>query len=862
MKSLFRKFSFISFLLALFLAFFVPIKPAAAQIKIPKDKIKIPVKTPQLPDLDRWLQEEPPVSTSLPDVIFDIPFLDDFNPPQATSLMFLPMSPGATIPLLPGIWEADFQSYCLKAGTYAPGGGDGYAYAPLKGKQADIVENILKNSVYHPEINQQDIQLLLWAIIARSKLSECDQNLQKTAKVLITPKEYDRLNGGALGKIPAPVLKAALDKLPPAVREVFDAENRIREMVTSSVSAPYGEVERVAIWVGEVLPPPDSREMPEGRWSYVPDGYFIRFFPYGYATTKTQIYYPENFTIETDDDGLITSIADRRETKIQITYDKNIEPLFWAGDDRVAGLAFKELVLSWAGPTGVTESRTIKNSGWVLAGVPTGDGQPESNSSSRFAGAAERYKWSVAHRNQVLELKDKLATVNPELKTMSAETAWSVIYLGNYCEALKQVMADLAASSGNQEGGLPDNSKTELAGLAYRAWMKGLSLLANGQLGMATADQTQAVFKDQQIRAIAFSPDLLRAMSLKVPADGDDWATPENFSSGESSKDLETGLKALSLTRELPVYKWVKPQAPKWETESKPKKKTSSGLPEFIPNKNVAQPGNTGRQRLGQSGRKAGSDRGKKAAERTRKVIKWFSGGTSAASGAAGKLLGAGTPYGIPKTMATHTIGGTVRLWGECIDLIAIDPSRSDYTILAVPEPGTFQAVQPGDGVTRTRAQAVNSFLSTGVDLMAKLRAARFSVERCSGARQAGDSQWARRQQENALKYERESGLAMIEAADKMEALVRICESEHVPDTRITPELIESYKITVRQEGFAPEELEALRALNITEEEIAEIKAGILEEEVEGPESLYESSLELAQALREFSAELLKLPIL
>jgi len=102
----------------------------------------------------------------------------------------------------------------------------------------------------------------------------------------------------------------------------------------------------------------------------------------------------------------------------------------------------------------------------------------------------------------------------------------------------------------------------------------------------------------------------------------------------------------------------------------------------------------------------------------------------------------------------------------------------------------------------------------------------------------------------------------MIEAADKMEALVRICESEHVPDTRITPELIESYKITVRQEGFGPEELEALRALNITEEEIAEIKAGILEEEVEGPESLYESSLELAQALREFSAELLKLPSL
>ncbi len=862
MSALFRKLSLISLLLAICLAFLVPIKLAEAQIKIPKDKIKIPVKTPQLPDLDRWLQEEPPVSTSLPDVIFDISFLDDFNPPRASSLMFLPMSSEATIPLLPGIWEAYFQSYCLKAGTHAPGAGDGYAYAPLKGKQADIVENILKNSVSHPEISQRDIQLLLWAIIARSKLSECDQNLQKTAKALITPKEYARLNGGALGRIPAPVLNAALDKLPPVARDVFDAENRIREMVTSSVSVPYEEVERVAIRVGEVLPPPDSREIPSGRWSCDPDGYFIRFFPYGYSTTKTQIYCPEIFTIEMDDNGLITSIADRRGTEIQISYDESIEPLFFAGDDRVTGLAFKELVLSWTGARGVMESRTIKNSGWVLAGIPAGDGKPESNSSSRFAGAAERYKWSVAHRNQVLELKDKLATVNPDLKTMPAETAWSVIYLGNYCEALKQVMADLAASSGNQEGGLPDNSKTELAGLVYRAWMKGLSLLANGQLGMATADKTQAASKDRQLRAPALSQYLLRAISSNVSPDVNDWAIPENFSSSESLENIEMGLKALNQARELPMYKWVKPQAPKWKIESRPKKKTSSGLPEFIPNKNVAQPGNTGSQRLGQSGRKAGSDRGKKAAERTRKVINWFSGGTSAASGAAGKLLGAGTPYGMPKMIVSHTIGGTVGIWGESIDLIAIDPSRSDYTILAVLEPGTFQAVQPGDGVTKTRAQAVNSFLSAGIDLVAKLRAARFSVERCSGARQAGDSQWARRQQENALKYERESGLAMIEAADKMEALVRICKSEHVPDTRITSELIESYKITIREQGFSPEELETLRALNITEEEIAEIKAGILEEEVEGPESLYESSLELAQALREFSAELLKLPSL
>jgi len=834
------------------------ILPSGAQFNKLKDKLKIPVKAPQVPDLDKLLQEEPPVSTTLTDAIYDIPFLDAYNPQHGALMTFLPATAQGSFPLLPGLWEGQFQSYCLRAGTYAPGEGDGYVYAPLKGKQAEIVSSILKNSVYHPEIKQQDIQLLLWAIIARSKLSECSPGIQQTAKVLLAPKEYDRLNGGALGKIPQPVLDAAMQKLPPLARDVLQVETRLRDMFLSPVLAPYHEVESVAVRVGEVLPPPDSRDIPWGRWSYDLDGYFVRYFPYGYRTTRTQIYYPENFILATDENGLITVIVDRQGTGLQIIYDQNMAPLFFGGDDQVVGLAFKELILTWSGPDGVTSTRSIRDTGWVLAGIPVGGGKPDSTAGPRFADASERYNFALAHRDEVLELKNKLARINPELKTLPDSAAWSVIFLGNYCEAIRQAILETAKVPVNQL----DDMYAEFLRLPYRAWMKGLALLANGDLQAEAGDYLPEEYADSlQEWATSGPSNHPSNLSFSFPAAEIFTSEVEGIFSGIKKGWNESGQQKLSKARELPKYVWVRKEQPKWEKETRPKKLSPSGLPLFVPDKKVAQPGNTGKQRLGQSGRKAGSGNGREAAENTRKMINWFSRGTSAGSFAAGKVLGTTTPYGIPKAVAGYTIGRTVGLWGECIDAISMDPPRSDYTVLARPEPGTFTPVQPGGKVTRARAEAINGLMTAVVDLTSKLRAARFSVERHSGAVRAGDQEWAKRQLENAIRYERESGLSMLTVAGKLEALLRVAQTEGLPDTQLTPELIESYRQSLGQTGFSAEELEACRALNLTDEEIEEMKSAILSEEpLEGPASLYETTKKLAAALREFAQMLLALP--
>src|SRR5205809_8008122 len=90
------------------------------------------------------------------------------------------------------------QSYCLHAGTQGLDAGDGYLYAPPKGPAEDAVMTIVRNSVNHPEIPQHDIQVLLWAIIARAKFEDLAPEMKATASRLLTPRQLAALNRSAL----------------------------------------------------------------------------------------------------------------------------------------------------------------------------------------------------------------------------------------------------------------------------------------------------------------------------------------------------------------------------------------------------------------------------------------------------------------------------------------------------------------------------------------------------------------------------------------------------------------------------------------------------------------------------------------
>lgn len=252
------------------------------------DKLK--KKTPGVGSL---LEGKPPITTSLPDAKWGDASKDNFTPRDARrSLMTLQRTPNGGFVLQPGYYEMQAQSYCLKAGTHGPGGGDGYLYAPPLGPAEDAVMTIVRNSVNRPEIPQQDIQQLLWAIIARAKFEDLGSNLKATASRLLTPRQLTSLNRNALDVLSNSQLQGALGGVPAPVRQVLEAEAQLRRMLTTPGTS-FAEMERVAVLSGAAPRGEGSRDVPNGRWSVHPDGYYVRYLPSGYSSTRVELWVPQ-----------------------------------------------------------------------------------------------------------------------------------------------------------------------------------------------------------------------------------------------------------------------------------------------------------------------------------------------------------------------------------------------------------------------------------------------------------------------------------------------------------------------------------------------------------------------------------------
>jgi hypothetical protein len=254
-------------------------------------------------DVSKLMSGDPPITTSLPNAVWAAPDMDTFEPPvPVRPLAELERSRAGAFVLRPGYWEMRVQSYCLKAGTHGPGGGDGYLYAPTRGPAEDAVLDIARNSVAHPEISQQEIQVLLWAIIARTKFEQLPAPMKATAARLLDARQLALLNRSALDVLPGPALDRALGELPPLVRQVLQAEARLRQMLVDPASS-FQQLEGVAVLAGMVGLGPDSRAVPAGRWSLHPDGYYVRYLPEGYSQTLVQLWVPESVTAGAEFDG-------------------------------------------------------------------------------------------------------------------------------------------------------------------------------------------------------------------------------------------------------------------------------------------------------------------------------------------------------------------------------------------------------------------------------------------------------------------------------------------------------------------------------------------------------------------------------
>lgn len=139
------------------------------------------------------------------------------------SLMDLPQTEHGGFVLKPGFYEAEFKTYCLQPGTPDPRQGDAYLQGPISGYRKEIVQSILQNSKDHPEMDQKNIQLLLWNVVSGSHFSNLSYQVQSDAAKLLTPKQIFELKGGTLGVIKEISSRTGLLNANGDIKRLFDA---------------------------------------------------------------------------------------------------------------------------------------------------------------------------------------------------------------------------------------------------------------------------------------------------------------------------------------------------------------------------------------------------------------------------------------------------------------------------------------------------------------------------------------------------------------------------------------------------------------------------------------------------------------
>jgi hypothetical protein len=232
-----------------------------------------------------------------------------------------------------GYYQVTNLSYCLKAGTNGPAKGDAYGLAFLEGKMDDIVEAILVKSQQMwgvqvkdtsgravallasnaLKVSQKDVQLLLWAIIAKTNFENMGGRTKAVALALLTPDQIVKLNGGAVkAAFNFASDKGFVDK-PQWMQKIEEAEHNLRSLYARG-DATYEDFERLAVVAGMASEP---NPVEAGTWFKHEDGFYVRFEPEGYPRTTIKVYVPEGKTVQFKATTMVATPSDSRQRLAQ-----------------------------------------------------------------------------------------------------------------------------------------------------------------------------------------------------------------------------------------------------------------------------------------------------------------------------------------------------------------------------------------------------------------------------------------------------------------------------------------------------------------------------------------------------------------
>ena len=440
------------------------------------------------------VKRKPRVTSSIADAATDVWMLDGFSPADVPVQMSkLPIGTGGSFVLdQPGFFSLKANAYSVSPGLSESYPSDGYVYAPLHGPCSDVARKIVKKYGGDPNTAREKIQRLLWGISSLSNLGDLAPDIRSMAYDCLSEQECKLVDSTGLGSVydlvknissieGSPIdffdpSSQVVDKLSENARSVLQAEWRLREMLKDA-GATYSALEAEAIRPGRLKAEFASREIPVGRWSYHPNGYFIRYMPADYTTVRVQVSLPGFCTVERDSLGRITKIAGDSGDRIDIGYDDQAETAADESGVKAYGFAHAAFVrtLPLSPDLVVTQEMKVEGNGFAIVGMPSKK-KCDKWSPGKVTGLADRYHLAYESRESIESVLKGASGLRPSGRQPAPSgSEQELVDLAGCILGLKSMIADSSAAR--------DTWAADHLSLAYEAWEDAFCKLAGDRHG-------------------------------------------------------------------------------------------------------------------------------------------------------------------------------------------------------------------------------------------------------------------------------------------------------------------------------------------------------------------------------------------
>jgi hypothetical protein len=425
-----------------------------------------------------------------------------------------------------GYYKFKFNTFCLHAGAYAPTEGAGYLVAPLKGAKSGLIKNILSRYVQHQEIDQRDVQRLIWGIEANMKFTDYPVEFQARVTPLLTSEEIAAMS--------VDVKQIAEDLLPQDVKDLLNLYSNLRTELTNPLST-YEDIEQIAVKTGIAPIGKGSRNIEAGTWTSIGNNAFIRCYPHGYAKTDVELYIPSSVEVKKDDKNRIVSLSDGTN-RIDITYD--VSPGANALEGKYPIYRFKSVSLTGEG---YSDNMTVSDKGWYIPSLTKVSGSYSRSDDPSVQEYNDRKK----------EGKDFIKSVK---KSMSKKRRKKINKNSwNNLADLKQLELSLKPLLGISElSGEWYETNYQLAVNAVNSYAGEIT---RGKKGSGSRNKTSSV----DMNGLVFAPGNTSSQRLGIGNGGPSGGTPPN--NGEKNKEKKNCKVSVLIhqvnEKELPKPDWV-----------------------------------------------------------------------------------------------------------------------------------------------------------------------------------------------------------------------------------------------------------------------------------------------------------------